>query len=102
MTPFAVEQVWHAGRPIPIAEKGSTLGLLVQATIRRITAAAASPIGCPCCRCSIRSGASRIVCTARSSRSKPQRRRGIPDAVIEDLLLPAVPPIPTSPRTGRL
>ena len=54
MTPFAVEQVWHAGRPIPVvAEKGSTLGLLVEATIRRITAAATSPIGCPCCRCSI-------------------------------------------------
>jgi hypothetical protein len=54
MTPFAVEQVWHAGRPVPVvAEKGSTLGLLVEATIRRITAAATSPIGCPCCRCSI-------------------------------------------------
>ena len=35
MTPFAVEQVWHAGRPIPVADKGSTLALLVEATIRR-------------------------------------------------------------------
>jgi hypothetical protein len=52
MTPFAVEQVWHAGRPIPVGEKGSTLALLVAATVRRITAAAASDVGCPCCRCS--------------------------------------------------
>ena len=53
MTPFAVEQIWHAGRPVPVAEKGSTLALLFAATVQRITAAAASPIGCPCCRCTI-------------------------------------------------
>jgi hypothetical protein len=54
MTPFAVEHVWHAGRPVRVAEKGSTLALLLEATVRRITAAAASDAGCPCCRCSIR------------------------------------------------
>ena len=53
MTPFAVQQVWHAGRPVTVAERGSTLALLVEATVRRITAAAASPTGCPCCRCAI-------------------------------------------------
>jgi hypothetical protein len=53
MTPFAVQQVWRAGRPVPVAEKGSTLALLLEATVRRITAAATSPAGCPCCRCSI-------------------------------------------------
>ena len=53
MTPFAVQQVWRAGRPVPVTEKGSTLALLVEATVRRITAAATSPAGCPCCRCSI-------------------------------------------------
>jgi hypothetical protein len=25
MTPFAVEQIWRAGRPVPVTEKGSTL-----------------------------------------------------------------------------
>jgi hypothetical protein len=54
MTPFAVQQVWHAGRAVPVGEKGSTLALLLDATVRRITAAATSPTGCPCCRCSIR------------------------------------------------
>jgi hypothetical protein len=55
MTPFAVEQIWHAGRPVPVGERpGSTLGLLLEATARRITASATSPAGCPCCRCSIR------------------------------------------------
>jgi hypothetical protein len=53
MTSFAVQQVWRAGRPLPVAEKGSTLALLLEATVRRITAAATSPAGCPCCRCSI-------------------------------------------------
>jgi hypothetical protein len=53
MNPFAVEQIWHAGRPVKVAERGSTLALLVEATVRRITAAAASPASCPCCRCSI-------------------------------------------------
>ena len=53
MIPFAVEQIWHAGRPVKVAERGGTLALLVEATVRRITAAAASPAGCPCCRCSI-------------------------------------------------
>ena len=53
MTPFAIQQVWHAGRPIKVATKGSTLGLLVEATVRRIIAATASKVGCPCCRCSI-------------------------------------------------
>ena len=52
MTPFAVQQVWRAGRPVPVSEKGSTLALLLEATVQRITAAAASPTGCPCCRCS--------------------------------------------------
>jgi hypothetical protein len=42
MMPFAVEQIWHAGRPVRVAEKGSTLALLLEATVRRITAAAAS------------------------------------------------------------
>jgi hypothetical protein len=54
MTPFTVEQVWHAGRPIAVGEKGSTLALLLAAAVRRITAAAASDAGCPCCRCSTR------------------------------------------------
>ena len=53
MNPFAVEQIWHAGRPVKVAERGSTLALLVEATVRRITAVAASPTGCPCCRCAI-------------------------------------------------
>ena len=53
MNPFAVEQIWHAGRPVKVAERGSTLALLVEGTVRRITAAAASPTGCPCCRCAI-------------------------------------------------
>ena len=38
MNPFAVEQIWHAGRPVKVAERGSTLALLVEATVRRITA----------------------------------------------------------------
>ena len=54
MTPFAVQQVWRAGRPVPVSEKGSTLALLLEATVQRITAAATSAIGCACCRCSIR------------------------------------------------
>ena len=41
----------HAGRPVKTAERGSTLAVLVEATVRRITAAAASPTGCPCSRC---------------------------------------------------
>ena len=53
MIPFAVQQVWRAGRPVPVTEKGSTLALLLEATVRRITAAATSPAGCPCCRCAI-------------------------------------------------
>ena len=53
MIPFAVEQIWHAGRPVKVAERGSTLALLVEATARRISARATSPAGCPCCRCSI-------------------------------------------------
>jgi hypothetical protein len=53
MTPFAVEQIWRAGRPVKVAEKGSTLALLLEATVRRVTAAATSSTGCPCCRCSI-------------------------------------------------
>jgi hypothetical protein len=54
MTPFAVQQVWHAGRRVPVGEKGSTLALVLEAAVQRITAAAMSPTGCPCCRCSIR------------------------------------------------
>ena len=54
MTPFAVQQVWSAGRPVPVSEKGSTLALLLEASVQRITAAVISPAGCPCCRCSIR------------------------------------------------
>ena len=53
MTPFVVQQIWHAGRPVPVTEKGSTLALLLEATVRRITAVAASPTGCPCCCCAI-------------------------------------------------
>jgi hypothetical protein len=52
MTPFAVQQVWRAGRPVPVSEKGSTLALLLEATVQRITAAATSANGCLCCRCS--------------------------------------------------
>jgi len=52
MNPFAIEQIWHAGHPVKVDERGSTLALLVEATIRRITAAATSHGGCPCCRCS--------------------------------------------------
>ena len=52
MTPFAVQQVWGAGRPVPVSEKGSTLALLLEATVQRITAAATSATGCLCCRCS--------------------------------------------------
>jgi hypothetical protein len=54
MTPFAVQQVWRAGRPVPVSEKGSTLALLFEATVQRITAAVTSPSGCACCRCAIR------------------------------------------------
>ena len=50
---FAIEQIWHTGRPVKVAEKGSTLGLLVEAAARRITASVTSPTGCPCCRCSV-------------------------------------------------
>jgi hypothetical protein len=53
MIPFAVEQIWHAGRPVKVAQRGSSLALRVEAAVRRITAAAASPASCPCCRCSI-------------------------------------------------
>ena len=53
MLPFAVQQVWRAGRPVTIADKGSTLALLLEATVRRIITAVNSPAGCPCCRCSI-------------------------------------------------
>ena len=53
MIPFAVQQVWHAGRPIPVAQNRSTLTLLLEAAVQRITAAATSPTGCPCCRCTI-------------------------------------------------
>jgi hypothetical protein len=52
MKPFVIERVWDAGKPVAVAERGSTLALLVEATVRRITAAATSPGGCPCCRCS--------------------------------------------------
>jgi hypothetical protein len=52
MTPFAVQQVWRAGRPAPVSEKGSTLALLLEATVQRVTAAATSATGCLCCRCS--------------------------------------------------
>ena len=54
MTPFAVQQVWRAGRPVPVSEKGSTLALLLEAAVQRITAAVISPSGCACCRCAIR------------------------------------------------
>ena len=54
MTPFAVQQVWCAGRPVPVTEKGSTLALLLEATVQRITAAAIAATGCACCRCAIR------------------------------------------------
>jgi hypothetical protein len=54
MIPFAVQQVWHAGRRVPVGEKGSTLALVLEAAVQRITAAAMSPTGCPCCRCPIR------------------------------------------------
>jgi hypothetical protein len=54
MTPFAVQQVWRAGRPVPVSGRGSTLALVLEATVQRITTAATSPSGCPCCRCSIR------------------------------------------------
>ena len=53
MKPFVIERVWDAGKPVAFAERGSTLALLVEATVRRITAAATSSGGCPCCRCSI-------------------------------------------------
>ena len=56
MTPlaaFAIEQIWRTGRLVKVAEKGSTLGLLIEATALRIIAAVTSPTGCPCCRCSI-------------------------------------------------
>jgi hypothetical protein len=52
MKPFLIERVWNAGRPVAVTERGSTRALLVEATIRRITATATSPGGCPCCRCS--------------------------------------------------
>jgi hypothetical protein len=78
MTPFAVEQIWHAGRPVKVAERGSTLALLVEATVRRITAAAASPTGCPCCRCAI--PIRRIAESAVSHRrGRAQRRRRVSD-----------------------
>ena len=53
MVPFAIEQVWHAGRPITVEPARSTLALLVDAIVRRITAPVASAAGCPCCRCAI-------------------------------------------------
>jgi hypothetical protein len=52
MRPFVIERVWNDGKPVVITERGSTLALLVEATIRRITAAVTSSGGCPCCRCS--------------------------------------------------
>ena len=53
MIPFAVEQIWHAGRPVRVAEKAARRAMPPEAAVRRITAAAASDAGCPCCRCSI-------------------------------------------------
>jgi hypothetical protein len=37
LTPFAVQQVWRAGRPVPVSEKGSTLALLLEAAVQRIS-----------------------------------------------------------------
>jgi hypothetical protein len=54
MQPFVTELIWHAGRPRKIAEPGSTLGLMVDAIVRRFAAAAASPSGCRCCMCAAR------------------------------------------------
>jgi hypothetical protein len=45
LTPFAVQQVWRAGRPVPVSEKGSTLALLLEAAVQRITAAVTAPSG---------------------------------------------------------
>ena len=89
MNPFAVEQIWHAGRPVKVAERGRTLALLVEATVRRITAAAASPTGCPCCRCSIPIRRTADL-QSRHRRGRPQRCRGIPGPRA-GLLLPLRP-----------
>ena len=48
MTPFSIQQVWRAGRPVPVSEKGSTLALLPEATVQRITTTVISATGCPC------------------------------------------------------
>ena len=79
MTPFAVQQVWRAGRPAPVTEKGSTLALLFEATVRRITAAATSPAGCPCCRCStpIQRTADLQCVTVAVARSEAEEFRAI-------------------------
>jgi CelD/BcsL family acetyltransferase involved in cellulose biosynthesis len=79
MTPFAVQQVWRAGHPVPVTEKGSTLALLFEATVRRITAAATSPSGCPCCRCStpIRRAADLQSVTVAVARSDVEEFRAI-------------------------
>lgn len=50
MRPFVIERAWDAGKPVAVAERGATLALLAEATVRRITAAATSPAGCPCCQ----------------------------------------------------
>ena len=52
MTPFAVQQVWRAGRPVPV--RAAPLALLLEATVQRVTVAATAPSGCACCRCAIR------------------------------------------------
>jgi hypothetical protein len=40
MKPFIIERVWDAGKPVAVAERGSTLALLVEGTLRRIADAA--------------------------------------------------------------
>ena len=97
MTPFAVQQIWHAGHPVKVDERGSTLALLVEATVRRITATATSPGGCPCCRCS--SPIRRTADLRRHRRGRPQRYRGIPRPR-QGLLLP--PRLRHRRRHGRL
>ena len=92
MTPFAVQQVWHAGRRVPVGEKGSTLALVLEAAVQRITAAAMSPTGCPCCRCSIRIRRTADWGPAATTKSSGR----CPGSTAA-----AVPLIPT-PRTPRL
>jgi hypothetical protein len=90
MRPFVIERVWGAGKPVAFAERGSTLALLVEATVRPITVAATSLGGCPAAAARARSRA-RPVCNASPSRSLTATSR---NTASSGPIASAVPPTP--------